>query len=122
MPSGREVVKCGSGVLLAPTAPLLLPDPEWGLDFESELAVVLGDVAQGTPSAAAGDAIRLWMLVNDVTYRNLVPPELQKGFGFFASKPATASPGPSWRWNSTTWVSTIYPNTRRSSTPSPPSK
>jgi fumarylacetoacetate (FAA) hydrolase len=29
------------------------------------------------------------MLVDDVTLRNLVPPELAKGFGFFQSKPAT---------------------------------
>jgi fumarylacetoacetate (FAA) hydrolase len=30
------------------------------------------------------------MLVNDVSLRNLIPGELEKGFGFFQSKPATA--------------------------------
>jgi fumarylacetoacetate (FAA) hydrolase len=86
------VYQGGSGVLLAPTAPLVLPaDGEtWGLDFESELCVVLGDVPQGVTPAGAAPHIRLWMLANDVTYRNLVVPELKKGFGFFQSKPATA--------------------------------
>jgi fumarylacetoacetate (FAA) hydrolase len=80
----------GSGVLLPPTAPLVLPDPAWGLDFESELCVVLGDVPRGVTPERAGAHVRLWMLANDVTYRNLVAAELAKGFGFFASKPATA--------------------------------
>jgi fumarylacetoacetate (FAA) hydrolase len=60
------------------------------MDFESELAVVLGDVALGTTNAEAASCIRLAMLANDVTYRDLVPAELAKGFGFFVSKPATA--------------------------------
>ena len=41
------------------------------------------------PTAAAH--VRLLLLANDVTLRNLVPGELAKGFGFFQSKPATAS-------------------------------
>ncbi len=84
------VYQGGSGVLLGPREPLILPRLEWGLDFESELAVVLGDVPLGTPAAQADDKVRLVMLANDVTYRNLVPGELGKGFGFFISKPATA--------------------------------
>lgn len=84
------VYQGGSGVLLAPTQPLELVDAAWGLDFESEVVAVLGDVALGTPAARAASAVRLLMLANDVTYRDLVPPELEKGFGFFQSKPATA--------------------------------
>jgi fumarylacetoacetate (FAA) hydrolase len=84
------VYQGGSSVLLAPTEPLVLPDAAWGLDFEAEVAVVLGDVAQGTRAADAASAIRLVMVANDVTYRELVPAELAKGFGFFQSKPATA--------------------------------
>jgi fumarylacetoacetate (FAA) hydrolase len=84
------VYQGGSGVLLGPLAPLELPDPEWGLDFEAEIAVVLGDVAQGTTREQAAGAVRLFVLANDVTYRNLVPAELARGFGFFQSKPATA--------------------------------
>jgi fumarylacetoacetate (FAA) hydrolase len=80
----------GSGVLVGAEHPLRLPDVEWGLDFEAELAVILGDVARGTTRAQAASRVRLIALVNDVTYRNLVPAELAKGFGFLQSKPATA--------------------------------
>ena len=38
----------------------------------------------------AGNHIRLIMLVNDVSLRNLIPDELAKGFGFFQSKPASS--------------------------------
>jgi fumarylacetoacetate (FAA) hydrolase len=84
------VYQGGSSVMLGPTEELPLPDPAWGLDFESELAVVLGDVPQGTRAAAAERHLRLLMVANDATYRELVPAELAKGFGFFQSKPATA--------------------------------
>jgi fumarylacetoacetate (FAA) hydrolase len=84
------VYQGGSGVLLAPRAPLQLPDIAWGLDFEAELCAVLADTPRATSAREAGQYIRLFMLANDVTYRNLVPSELAKGFGFFCSKPATA--------------------------------
>jgi fumarylacetoacetate (FAA) hydrolase len=84
------VYQGGSGVLLGPADDIPLGDPAWGLDFEAEVAVILGDVAQGTPAAAASARVRLVMLANDVTLRSLVPAELAKGFGFFSSKPATA--------------------------------
>lgn len=84
------VYQGGSGVLLGPRDPLPLPDPAFGLDFEGEIAVVLGDVPRGTSAAGAAAHVRLLTLANDVTYRGLVPAELKKGFGFFVSKPATA--------------------------------
>lgn len=80
----------GSSDMLAPTAPIYLADANWGLDYESEVCVVLGDTPQGTTAATAGQHIRLVMLANDCTLRNLIPNELAKGFGFFQSKPATA--------------------------------
>jgi fumarylacetoacetate (FAA) hydrolase len=80
----------GSGALLGPTDDIPLADPAWGLDFESEVAAILGDTPRGTTAAGAPGTIRLLMLANDVTLRNLVPDELAKGFGFFQSKPATA--------------------------------
>jgi fumarylacetoacetate (FAA) hydrolase len=80
----------GSGDMLGPRDPIELHDPAWGLDYESEVAVVLGDVALGTGAAATAQHVRLVMLANDCTLRNLVPDELAKGFGFFQSKPATA--------------------------------
>jgi len=84
------VYQGGSGVLLAPTEDIPLPDPAWGLDFEGEVCAILGDVPRGVRSADAGRHVRLLCLANDLTYRNLVPGELAKGFGFFQSKPATA--------------------------------
>ncbi|MFH7041399.1 fumarylacetoacetate hydrolase family protein [Paucibacter sp. JuS9] len=61
-----------------------------GIDFEAEIAVVTGDVAMSTDADAALECIRLVMLANDWSLRNLIPAELAKGFGFFQSKPATA--------------------------------
>ena len=84
------VYQGGSGVLLDPTQDIPLPDPEWGLDYEAEIAVVLGDTPQGTKREQALEHVKLVMLVNDITLRNLIPAELKKNFGFFQSKPATA--------------------------------
>jgi len=80
----------GSGHFLAPTEDLPLVDPAWGLDFESEIVIVLGDVPRGTKAARADPHIRLVGICNDVSLRGLIPVELAKGFGFFVSKPATA--------------------------------
>jgi fumarylacetoacetate (FAA) hydrolase len=84
------VYQGGSGVLLGPRDTVPLDDPAAGLDFEAEVAVVLGDTPQGTTAAEAARFVRLVLLANDLTLRNLVPAELAKGFGFFVSKPATA--------------------------------
>lgn len=80
----------GSGVLLSPTQDIPLRDESWGLDFESEVAVILGDTPMGVSREDALNYVRLVVLVNDCTLRNLIPPELAKGFGFFQSKPASA--------------------------------
>jgi fumarylacetoacetate (FAA) hydrolase len=84
------VYQGGSSVLLAPTDDIPLVDAAWGLDFESEVCVILGDTPQGTRADRAAPHIKLVMLANDVTLRSLVPVELAKSFGFFQSKPATA--------------------------------
>jgi fumarylacetoacetate (FAA) hydrolase len=84
------VYQGGSSVLLGPTEPITLGDPAWGLDFEAEIAVVLGDVPRGTRADGAERLVRLVTIANDVTYRGLVSAELAKGFGFFQAKPATA--------------------------------
>ena len=64
-------------------------DESWGIDFEAEVAVVVGDVPMGVAARDAGRHVELLMLVNDVSLRGLVPGELAKGFGFFQSKPAS---------------------------------
>mgnify|MGYP001240520559 CR=1 FL=1 len=84
------VYQGGSGVLLDPRQDIPLANAAWGLDFESEVAVVLGDTPQGTKAKDAHKYVRLVMIVNDVSLRELVPAELAKGFGFFTSKPASA--------------------------------
>ena len=84
------VYQGGSGHLLGPTEDIPLVDASWGLDFESEICVILDDIPQGTKAEEVDRYVRLVLLCNDVTLRNRIPPELAKGFGFFTSKPATA--------------------------------
>ncbi|ODT86049.1 fumarylacetoacetate hydrolase family protein [Phenylobacterium sp. SCN 70-31] len=80
----------GSDGFLGPRDPIPLKDEAWGCDLEGEVAVVTGDVPMGASRDEALAAIRLVMLCNDVSLRNLIPDELAKGFGFFQSKPASA--------------------------------
>ncbi len=80
----------GSDDLLGPTDDARFADAAWGIDFEAELAVITGDVAMGSGADAALDSVRLLMLVNDWSLRELVAGELAKGFGFLQSKPASA--------------------------------
>ncbi|KKD58105.1 2-keto-4-pentenoate hydratase [Grimontia sp. AD028] len=97
-----------SDKFIGPRDNIELCDEAWGCDFEAEVAVITDDVAMATPSEKAGSHIKLLMLVNDVSLRNLIPSELAKGFGFFQSKPASSfSPvavtpdelGESWQEN-----------------------
>jgi fumarylacetoacetate (FAA) hydrolase len=84
------VYQGGSDDFLPPTADVPLPSEEHGIDFEAEVAVVTDDVPMGTSAAAARAHVKLVMLVNDWSLRNLIPAELAKGFGFYQSKPATS--------------------------------
>ncbi len=80
----------GADDFIGPTDDIELLSEEWGIDFESEIAIITGDVPMGVKVQHAGEHIRLLMLVNDVSLRNLIPAELAKGFGFFQSKPASS--------------------------------
>lgn len=80
----------GSDSFLGPHDDIMVSDIEWGVDFESEVAVITTDVAMGVTQEDAAKKICLLMLVNDVSLRNLIPAELLKGFGFFQSKPSSA--------------------------------
>jgi fumarylacetoacetate (FAA) hydrolase len=80
----------GSDDFLGPCDNIVVPSEKMGIDFEAEVAVITGDVPMGTNADEALEGIRLLMIANDVSLRNLIPPELAKGFGFFQSKPATA--------------------------------
>jgi fumarylacetoacetate (FAA) hydrolase len=80
----------GSDDFLGPTADIALFHEAWGIDFEAEVAVITDDVPMGATPDQSLQRIRLLMLANDVSLRNLIPEELAKGFGFVQSKPATS--------------------------------
>jgi fumarylacetoacetate (FAA) hydrolase len=80
----------GSDAFIGPCDPILAADEESGIDFEAEVAVITDDVPMACRSGDAERHIKLLMLVDDVSLRNLIPGELAKGFGFFQSKPATS--------------------------------
>jgi fumarylacetoacetate (FAA) hydrolase len=80
----------GSDRFLAPADPMPLLDEEWGLDLEATVAVVTDDVPVGTSAANASAHVKLLMLTNDWTFRNLLPAEYAKGVGIYQSKPARA--------------------------------
>lgn len=80
----------GSDSFIGPRDAIIADTEDWGIDLEAEVAVITGDVPMGAAPEAGASAIRLIMLVNDVSLRSLIPGELAKGFGFFQSKPASA--------------------------------
>jgi fumarylacetoacetate (FAA) hydrolase len=80
----------GSDASLGPRQAVQARSEDDGIDFEAEIAVVTGDVPMGASREEALQAIRLVMLVNDVSLRNRIPSELAKGFGFVQSKPSSA--------------------------------
>lgn len=84
------VYQGGSDDFIGPCDPIVVPSEDYGIDLEGETAVITDDVPMGTKAADAGAHIKLLMLVNDVSLRNLIPAELAKGFGFYQGKPSTA--------------------------------
>jgi fumarylacetoacetate (FAA) hydrolase len=80
----------GSDMMLGAHDDIRCADESWGIDFEAEVAVITSDLAAGCTPAEASAAVRLLVLVNDVSLRELIPSELAKGFGFLQSKPPTA--------------------------------
>jgi fumarylacetoacetate (FAA) hydrolase len=75
---------------IGPRDPILVADEKWGIDLEAEVAVVTDDVPMGVTAEEAKQHIKLVMILNDVSLRNVMPSELAKGFGFLVSKPSTA--------------------------------
>ncbi|MGK5078783.1 fumarylacetoacetate hydrolase family protein [Janthinobacterium sp. HLX7-2] len=79
-----------SDCFIGPRDPIRIADEKWGIDLEAEVAIVTDDVPMGVSVADAAKHIKLIMILNDVSLRNVMPGELAKGFGFFISKPSTA--------------------------------
>lgn len=73
-----------------PRDPVRVVSEDYGIDLEAELVVITDDVPMAVTPAQAAAHIQLIGLVNDVSLRNLIPPELAKGFGFLQSKPRSA--------------------------------
>ena len=80
----------GSDAFIGPCDPILVAEEKWGIDLEAEVAIVTDDVPMGASVEEAAAHIKLIMILNDVSLRNVMPAELAKGFGFFVSKPSTA--------------------------------
>jgi fumarylacetoacetate (FAA) hydrolase len=80
----------GSDSFIGPNDPILVAEEAYGIDYEAEIAVITDDVPMGIDEESALSHIKLIMLVNDVSLRNLIPEEIGKGFGFFHSKPASS--------------------------------
>ncbi len=80
----------GSDSFIGPNDDIIVADEAFGIDFEAEVAIITDDVGMGVAPDRAEQHIRLLMLVNDVSLRNLIPDEIAKGFGFFQSKPSSS--------------------------------
>ncbi|MGY0398612.1 MAG: fumarylacetoacetate hydrolase family protein [Ostreibacterium sp.] len=80
----------GSDSFIPPRGAIKLNNEDWGIDLEAEIAIITDDTPMGVETIQAEQHIKLLMLVNDVSLRNLIPNELAKGFGFFQSKPSSS--------------------------------
>jgi len=80
----------GSDTLLGVHDPIEVSSQEWGIDFEAEVGIITDDVAAGVTAQQATAHIKLVVLINDISLRNLIPNELAKGFGFLHGKPSSA--------------------------------
>ena len=76
----------GGDSMLGPRDDIEALSEEWGVDLEGEVGVITGDVKMGATPAEAALAVRLVVLINDISFRRLIPAELQKGFGFVNGK------------------------------------
>jgi fumarylacetoacetate (FAA) hydrolase len=108
-----------SDPFLSPREAIVAADEAWGLDFEAEVAVITDEVPMGITPLAATTHIKLVLLVNDISLRNLISAELPKGFGFVHGKPPnSASPvavtldalGSNWQENKLNLPLTSYVN------------
>ncbi len=80
----------GAGSMMGARDPIRVLTEDWGVDLEGEVAAIVGDVPMGAAAAEAGRQVRLLVLVNDISFRRLIPAELAKGFGFVNGKGANA--------------------------------
>ena len=80
----------GSDTFLGPYDDIPQEDFSHGTDFEAEVGVITNDVPMGITPEKALDHITLFVLINDISLRGLIPEELKRGFGFFQGKPSSS--------------------------------
>jgi fumarylacetoacetate (FAA) hydrolase len=80
----------GAGSMMGPRDAIRALSEDWGIDLEGEVVAIVGDVPMGIDAADTAAHVRLLTLVNDVSFRRLIPAELAKGFGFVNGKGANA--------------------------------
>lgn len=84
------IYQAGGDNLFGPHEAIVIAHEAWGIDFEAGLAAITDDIAAGATPDQALLGVRLLMLTNEVALRNLIPAEMARGFGFVASRPASA--------------------------------
>jgi len=82
--------QAASDGFMAAHDPVLAATEDYGIDFESEIGIITDDVPMGVSAAAALKHVKLLVLINDISLRNIIPTELDKGFGFLVGKPRSA--------------------------------
>ena len=80
----------GAGDMMGARDPIRVLSEDWGVDLEGEVAAIVGDMPMGATRDQAAASVRLLTLVNDVSFRRLIPAELAKGFGFVNGTGANA--------------------------------
>jgi len=85
-----RMAQCGSDDLLGPMDDIVVAHEEWGIDFGAGLAVVTDDVSMGATADDAHQQIRLLMVVNEVSLRNLKASEPANDFNCLHGRPTTA--------------------------------
>lgn len=80
----------GGDSFLGPYDDIPQEDFSHGTDFEAEVGVIVNDTPMGISAEKALAHIVLFVLINDISLRGLIPEELKRGFGFFQSKPSSS--------------------------------
>ncbi len=89
LPQDRPLMYQGmSDRFIAPLDVVKLPSEADGIDFEGEFGVIVGETPMGVTAEEAAACIRLIVLINDWSLRELAPIEMKTGFGWVQAKPA----------------------------------
>jgi fumarylacetoacetate (FAA) hydrolase len=89
LPLDRPLMYQGmSDHFISPMDDVRLPSEADGIDFEGEFGVIVDKTDMGATAAQAAARIRLVVLINDWSLRELAPIEMKTGFGWVQAKPA----------------------------------